>query len=98
LGVTGWSFGAVVALNWHTAAGATIPYVGIAPSAHDLPDQLSPGPKRIVVGTREQVIDGDALRLYAVEKGIDLVITPGDHFFHGRGDKIGALVGQGLEE
>jgi uncharacterized protein len=98
LGVAGWSFGAIVALNWHAAAGEAIPYVGIAPSARDLPDQLSPGPKRIVVGTREQVIDGDALRLYAVEKGIDLVITPGDHFFHGRGDKIGDLVGQGLEE
>jgi hypothetical protein len=26
------------------------------------------------------------------------VLTPGDHFFHGRGKRIGDLVGQALED
>ncbi len=43
------------------------------------------------------MIDGEALPAYAADQGIDLVLTPGDHFFHGRGNKIGDLVGQGLE-
>jgi alpha/beta superfamily hydrolase len=97
LGLAGWSFGAAVALTWHASAGDPMPYAGIAPPPHHLPAELSPGPKRMVVGTRDQVIDADALRVYAAEKGIDLVMTPGDHFFHGRGERIGDLVGQGLE-
>jgi alpha/beta superfamily hydrolase len=63
-----------------------------------LPDELPPGPKRIILGTRDQLIDRDSLIAYAEEKAIDLVLTPGDHFFHGRGKRIGDLVGQGLED
>jgi alpha/beta superfamily hydrolase len=97
IGLAGWSFGAVVALNWLATQDDPIPYVGIAPGPERLPATLPPGPKRIILGTREQVIDGPGLQRYAVDKGIDLVLTPGDHFFHGRGAKIGDLVGQGLE-
>ncbi|HEX6299618.1 MAG TPA: hypothetical protein VF148_04055 [Acidimicrobiia bacterium] len=98
LGLAGWSFGAWTALRWLAAEQVTIPYVGIAPVASDLPGDLPPGPKRIILGTREQVIDPEALTAYAREQGIDLVLTPGDHFFHGRGKRIGDLVGQGLED
>ena len=98
LGLAGWSFGAWTALRWLARADETIPYVGIAPPASDLPDELPSGPKRIILGTREQVIDSAALMTYAREKSIDLVLTPGDHFFHGRGKRIGDLVGQGLED
>jgi alpha/beta superfamily hydrolase len=97
IGLAGWSFGAVVALNWLARHDGPIPYVGIAPGPERLPAELPPGPKRIILGTREQVIDGPGLQRYAIDKGIDLVLTPGDHFFHGRGAKIGDLVGQGLE-
>ncbi|MCI0545333.1 MAG: hypothetical protein L0Z49_12975 [Actinobacteria bacterium] len=97
VGIAGWSFGAVVALNWLAENGERMPYVGIAPSPEHLPDELPSGPKRIILGTREQVIDAAGLQRYAVEKGIDLVLTPGDHFFHGRGERIADLVGQGLE-
>lgn len=98
LGLAGWSFGAGVALGWLADSGeAQIPYVGIAPAPDRLPDALPPGPKRIILGTREQVIDAVTLQAYAIDKGIDLVLTPGDHFFHGRGDKIGELVAQGLD-
>jgi uncharacterized protein len=98
LGLTGWSFGAWTALRWLAEEGETLPYVGIAPAARDLPDELPPGPKRIILGTREQVIDAEAVVAYARDQGIDLVLTPGDHFFHGRGKRIGDLVGQGLED
>jgi uncharacterized protein len=97
LGLAGWSFGAGTALRWLAREEETMPYVGIAPAAEKLPDELPAGPKRIILGTREQVIDADALQAYAMEQGIDLVLTPGDHFFHGRGKRIGDLVGQGLE-
>jgi len=97
LHLSGWSFGAGVALRWLAAQSDPIPYAGIAPPPADLPDELPGGPKRIVVGTRDQVIDVEALRVYAGEHSIDLVLTPGDHFFHGRGKKIGDLVAQGFE-
>lgn len=98
LGLAGWSFGAAVALNWFSQAGmADIPYSGIAPAPDYLPESLPRGPKRIILGTREQVIDADRLRMYAADQGIDLVLTPGDHFFHGRGEKVGLLLAQGLE-
>jgi len=97
LHLSGWSFGAATALRWLGGQGKSIPYAGIAPPASDLPTDLPPGPKRIVIGTRDQVVDIDAIREYAETQGIDLVLTPGDHFFHGRGKKIGDLIAQGFE-
>jgi alpha/beta superfamily hydrolase len=97
VGIAGWSFGGAVALGWLASIGERLPYVGIAPPPQLLPEEVPPGPKRIILGTREQVIDGARLQAYAIEKGIDLILTPGDHFFHGRGEKIADLVGQGLE-
>jgi uncharacterized protein len=95
--LSGWSFGAVTALRWLGGQQDPIPYAGIAPSPQDLPGDLPPGPKRIVIGTRDQVVDIEVIRAYAERFSIDLVLTPGDHFFHGRGKKIGDLVAQGFE-
>lgn len=97
VGLAGWSFGAATALRWLAGAAADLPYAGIAPPPDFLPEEAGAGPKRIILGTRDQLIDADALRHYCADKGIDLVLTPGDHFFHGRGSKIGDLVGQALE-
>jgi len=97
IAVAGWSFGAATVLKWLAAEASELPYVGIAPAATLLPDSLPSGPKRIILGNRDQVIDGEAVHAYTVTHGIDLLVTPGDHFFHGRGKKIGDLVGQGLE-
>lgn len=96
LGLTGWSFGAAMALRWHSTQEEPIPYAGIAPPPPLLPDRLASGRKRIILGTRDQVIDRAALQAYAEERAIDLVLTPGDHFFHGRGGKIANLVAEGL--
>lgn len=96
LHLSGWSFGAAMALYWLGGQSEPIPYAGIAPPPADLPDDLPPGPKRIVVGTRDQVVDVEGIRVYAEQHSIDLVLTPGDHFFHGRGKKIGDLVAQGF--
>lgn len=98
LGISGWSFGAWTALRWLADSGESMPYAGVAPKAEGLPDELPPGPKRIILGTREQVIDAEEVVAYARDHSIDLVLTPGDHFFHGRGKRIGDLVGQGLED
>ncbi|HEX2405378.1 MAG TPA: hypothetical protein VHM29_11810 [Acidimicrobiia bacterium] len=95
--LSGWSFGARTALRWLGSQQDLVPYAGIAPSPEELPDDLPPGPKRIVVGTRDQVVDIEGIRAYAERLSIDLVLTPGDHFFHGRGKKIGDLVAQGFE-
>jgi alpha/beta superfamily hydrolase len=97
LHLSGWSFGAGMALRWLATQEEGIPYSGIAPATRSLPSELPPGPKRIVLGTRDQVVDGEQTRAYAETHSFDLVLTPGDHFFHGRGRKIGTLVAQGFE-
>ena len=95
--LAGWSFGAATGLNWIAENDSEVPYAGIAPPADWLPESLPAGPKTIVLGIRDQVIDGKALEAYAVRMGIELILTPGDHFFHGRGAKIGDFVGEALE-
>jgi alpha/beta superfamily hydrolase len=95
--MSGWSFGAGMALRWLAGQNEAPPYSGIAPAPDFLPAEIPAGPKRIVLGTRDQVVDQDVIRSYAETHSIDLVLTPGDHFFHGRGKKIGNLVAQGFE-
>jgi alpha/beta superfamily hydrolase len=97
IGIAGWSFGAAVALNWIIENEAKMPYVGIAPPAKLVNGKPPAGPQRIILGSREQVVNPEALKTFAIDNRIDLVITPGDHFFHGRGKRIGDLVGEGLE-
>jgi uncharacterized protein len=97
IGLAGWSFGAAVAMNWLIENQSETPYAGIAPPVTLINGTPPKGTRRIILGSREQVIDSDALMAFAIDNGIDLLITPGDHFFHGRGKRIGDLVGEGLE-
>ena len=96
LGIAGWSFGAGTSLRWISERSHSLPWAGIAPAGEYLPNTLPTGPKRIVMGTRDQVIDRQAVIDYAATHSIDVVLTPGDHFFHGRGKRIGDLVAQGF--
>lgn len=98
LHLSGWSFGGGTALRWLGDQTDPIPFVGIAPWWRTEPAaELPAGPKRIVLGTRDQVVGHDVIRAFSEKHSIDLVLTPGDHFFHGRGEKIGNLVAQGFE-
>ena len=96
VGIAGWSFGAATSLRWISERSHSLEWVGIAPAVEYLPDELPTGPKRIVMGTRDQVVDSRPVIEYAVTHSIDMVLTPGDHFFHGRGRRIGDLVAQGF--
>lgn len=96
IGLAGWSFGAAMAMRWLAARHESVPFAGIAPPPELLPDEALSGPARIILGRREQVIAADQLVDYASRHSIDLVLTSGDHFFHGRGKKIGDLVAQAL--
>lgn len=97
LGITGWSFGAATALRWIAEAGSTVPYAGIAPARQLLPDVIPDGPKLFILGNRDQLVDNSAVEAYAAKRGVEVITTEGDHFFHGRGKAIGDLVGQALE-
>lgn len=97
VGIAGWSFGAGTSLRWMADRGHSMAWTGIAPAVEYLPDTLPTGPKRIVLGTRDQLIDAQTVIDYAAAHSIDIVLTPGDHFFHGRGKRIGDLVAQGFQ-
>lgn len=96
IAMAGWSFGAAVAMRWLSSRQEKMPFAGIAPPAELLPDDPPPGPTRIILGRREQVIESDQLQEYAARHSIDLVLISGDHFFHGRGKKVGDLMAQAL--
>jgi len=93
--VCGWSFGAAMALRWMARSRRALPFVGIAPPPQlcPPPDQVPPGPKLIVVGDREQVIDLDALRAYATAVGATVETLVGsDHFFVFRHAQVAEVV------
>jgi hypothetical protein len=54
------------------------------------------GSERVILGTREQVINPEAMKSFAIDNRMNLAVTPGDHFFHGRG-KRSATIGEGLQ-
>lgn len=97
LGLAGWSFGALVALNWQSATKGGEPLVGIAPPARigpglALPDPASLAPARrlLLVGSRDQFADTGALEAYAGVVGAEVRVLPGsDHFFFGRERRVG---------
>lgn len=104
LGISGWSFGAVAALRWSALTGTGLPYVGIAPPVRsDLspglpgPGELVAGPRRFVVGNRDQFVTVEELTAYADSIAADVAVIPGsDHFFHFRDQRVGHLVAEGL--
>jgi alpha/beta superfamily hydrolase len=102
--VAGWSFGAATALAWQATTGSSLPYVGIAPPVTrdrypGLPagDELTPAPRTIILGDRDQFSTVAAATVFADEIGADLhVIRGSDHFFHFREDRVAELVAAGI--
>ncbi len=95
-GICGWSFGAATALSWQAQTGSTVPYVGIAPPVESplipsLPDpsDLARGPRRFIIGARDQYVSVDDLEAYALAIGASVVVFPAtDHFFIFRYDTL----------
>ncbi len=97
----GWSFGGAMALRWMARTGRGVPFAGIAPPPPlcPPPSRIPEGPKLIVLGDREQVIDAEALRSYAAEIRARLeILTGSDHFFVFRHRQVGDLVAEFFTE
>lgn len=88
-GITGWSFGAAMALLWQATSGSTVDYVGIAPPVEspltpNLPDpeELQPANRLFILGERDQFVDVPKLNAYAHSIDAEISIYRGsDHFF-----------------
>jgi uncharacterized protein len=104
MGICGWSFGAATALSWQAHTGSTLPYVGIAPPVDSplippLPDpsDLARGPRRFIIGARDQYVPVDDLEAYASAIGASVeVFAATDHFFIFRYDKLADAVVAGF--
>ncbi len=89
VGITGWSFGAAVALNWQASTSSTISYVGIAPPVRSPltphlpePSMLADARRGFIIGERDQFIPADDLAAYADSISAKIIRYPGtDHFF-----------------
>lgn len=95
-GITGWSFGAAMALSWQAKTGSMVSYVGIAPPVEspltpDLPEpeELRPAQRLFIVGERDQFVDVPKLNAYAHSIGAEISIYRGsDHFFVFKHDRL----------
>jgi alpha/beta superfamily hydrolase len=92
--LAGWSFGGSAALAWLASTGEALPFAGIAPAIGAVPGDRdpSPGPKLIVLGDRDRIVDRIAVRETAHAAGAELLEPPGDHFFLLREAAVGDLV------
>lgn len=99
-GITGWSFGAAVALRWQAQAASSVNYVGIAPPVDSaltppLPDpiDLVPAQRTFVVGDRDQFVDADELEAYGASIDAPTIrYETADHFFIFRHDRLASDV------
>lgn len=91
VGLAGWSFGAGVALRTLPELDSDIPYVGVAPPLTDPPDPEALRDRRMVfvVGTRDQVVDAEAIERYAAAAHATAVLIDGaDHLFTLRSERV----------
>lgn len=99
--LAGWSFGAATALRWQARDRDDSTYVGIAPPVASVPmpglGDLTPAPRSIIIGERDQVISVDDAREYATAIGATFRVLPAtDHFFHFREEQLAELVLEAL--
>jgi len=94
--LSGWSFGAAIALRWQASEGSHSTYIGIAPPvgnilAPELPhaDELASARRKFIVGARDQLVDVGTLTTYADSIGAAIDIYPSsDHFFLSRRERL----------
>jgi len=102
--VAGWSFGAVMSLRWQARDGSTLPWAGIAPPVGSdrtppmpEPPELTPAPRMIIVGDRDQFTTVAAVEAYAASIGASVEVLQGsDHFFYFREARVGDHVAEAL--
>jgi alpha/beta superfamily hydrolase len=93
--LSGWSFGAGVALQWQARTGDTSSYAGIAPGLafSPPPNQLIRAPRLFILGDRDQLVDVAAVTAYGRQIGARLEIMQGsDHFFNYRQERVADLI------
>ena len=96
VGITGWSFGAAVALRWQAVLGSSLTYVGVAPPVDSpltpaLPDpsELQPARRTLIVGDRDQFVDSRELEAYGDRIDAQTIrYETADHFFVLRHDRL----------
>ncbi|MFW2338862.1 MAG: serine aminopeptidase domain-containing protein, partial [Acidimicrobiia bacterium] len=106
IGISGWSFGSVIALRWSAQHRTDLPYAGIAPPVGsdlilELPElrHLAPAPRTIIIGDNDQFTTVEQVDEYA--KAIDSrleVIAGSDHFFFTKEGLVGELVAEALSQ
>lgn len=104
LGIAGWSFGSVVALNWQARSRSELPYVGIAPAVRSddvpnlpEPEGLAPARRSFVLGDRDQFTTVQELEGYAAAIGAEVEVLAGsDHFFYFREGRVAEVTATGL--
>jgi uncharacterized protein len=100
LGIAGWSFGATTSLRWQVDTGSDLPWVGVAPGIRSYrgsavldADRLKPADRLIILGDRDQFASVAAMQRFADRSSARLEVLAGsDHFFHFRGEAVGALI------
>jgi len=94
--LSGWSFGAAVALRWQASEGSHSTYIGIAPPVGsilvpELPhaDELATARRKFIVGARDQLVNVEALTTYADSIGAVIdIYRSSDHFFLSRRERL----------
>ena len=94
VGLSGWSFGAAMALRWQAATGDTTVYCGISPPVADLPSSadLAAAERTIIMGERDQLIHFEASKAYAASIDARFIPMSADHFFYYREARVAAHV------
>lgn len=83
--LAGWSFGALVALEFITDLPEQHPYIGVAPPITDRDTfaHVHGAGVTFVIGSRDQVVDNDATLALARTIGASVRRVDTDHFFLG---------------
>ena len=106
MSICGWSFGAATSLRWQAVAKSELTWAGIAPPVPPKSPLRMPGPvdlkaakRTFIIGDRDQLIDVEDSRAYAMSHGATFHLLAGsDHFFHFQEDRVADLLIPALDD